>query len=153
MERQSVTALVLLDLSAAFNTVSHTGLLKVLECKFGVKGVALKWFDEYLRPKKFRMCVNDKYSTGKNIHFSIPQGSINGPVFFNSYSSTIHEVIDTKIAVNAFADDHSLQKDFQPRGENESEVTGNSWMNANKLNLNPSKTEFIYFSSRQQLGK
>ena len=56
MERQSVTALVLLDLSAAFDTVSHTVLLKVLEYKFGVKGVVLKWFDEYLRPRKFRVC-------------------------------------------------------------------------------------------------
>ena len=28
-----------------------------------------------------------------------------------------------------------------------------SWMNAKKLKLNPSKTEFIYFGSRQQQGK
>ena len=80
MERQSVIALLLLDLSVAFDTVSHTVLLKVLEYKFGIKGVALKWFDEYLRPRKFRACVNDKYSTDKNINFSVPQGSINGPV-------------------------------------------------------------------------
>ena len=115
MERQSVTALVLLDLSVAFNTVSYTVLLKVLEYKFGVKGVALKCFDEYLRSRKFTVCVNDKYSTDKNINFSVPQGSINGPVLFNSYSSTINEVIDTEIAVSVFADDHNLQKDFQPR--------------------------------------
>ena len=42
MERQSVTALVLLDLGVAFDADSHTVLLKVLEYKFGVKGVALK---------------------------------------------------------------------------------------------------------------
>ena len=64
--------------------------------------------DEYLRCRKFGVCVNDKYSTDKNINFSVPQGSINGPVLFNSYSSTIFEVIDTKIAVNVFADDHHL---------------------------------------------
>ena len=162
MERQSVTALVLLDLSVAFNAVCHTVLLKVLEYNFGVKGVALKWFDEYLRPRKLRVCVNDKYSTGKNINFSVAQGSINGLVLFNSYLSIILEVIDTKIAVNAFADDHSLQKEFQPRGENESKtvkllennlLSVQLWINANKCKLNPSKTEFIYFSSRQQLGK
>ena len=142
MERQSVTALILLDLNVAFDTVSHTVLLKALEYKFGVRGGALKWFDEYLRPRKFRVCVNDKYSTDKNINLSIPQGSINGLVLFNSYSSTICQIIDTKIAVNAFADDHSLQKDFQPKGENESKrvtllennfLSVQSWMNANKL--------------------
>ena len=159
MERQSVTTLILLDLSVSFDTVSHTVLLKVLEYKFGVRGVALKWFDEYVGPRKFRVCVNNMYPTDKNINFSVPQGSINGPVLFNSYSLTICEVIVTKIAVNAFAGNHSLQNDFQPRGENESKMmkllANNvlAWMNANKLKLNPSKTEFIYFSSRQQLAK
>ena len=44
------------------------------------------------------------------------------PVLFNSYTSTIWEVIDTEIAVNAFGDDHMLLKDFQHRGENESKM-------------------------------
>ena len=81
MERLSVTVLVLLDLSVVFDTICCTVLLKILEYKFGVKSIAVKWFDEYLRPRKFRVCVNDKYSTDKNINFSVPQGSINGPVF------------------------------------------------------------------------
>ena len=67
------------------------------------------------------MCVNDKYSTDKNMNFSVPV-SINRLDLFNSYSSTICEVIDIKIAVNAFADDHSLQKDFQHVGETESKM-------------------------------
>ena len=53
---------------------------------------------------------------------SVPQGAVNGPVLFNSYSSTIRDVIDTEITVNAFVGDHSLQKCFKPINENESKT-------------------------------
>ena len=50
MEKQSITSLVALDLSAAFDTVDHNTLLHILNAKYGIEDTALKWFDEYLRP-------------------------------------------------------------------------------------------------------
>ena len=50
MERQHITSLAILDLSAAFDTVDHDILLHILEQKFGFCGKALKWFQNYLRP-------------------------------------------------------------------------------------------------------
>ena len=50
MERQHITSLAILDLSAAFDTVDHDILLHILEQKFGFCGNALKWFQNYLRP-------------------------------------------------------------------------------------------------------
>ena len=94
--------------------------------------------------------------------FSVPQGSINGPVLFNAYSSTIRLVIDSEITVNAFADDHFLQKEFIPHLEQgvptikklESYlVKVEHWMSTNRLKLNPSKTEFVLFGSKVQLRK
>ena len=81
-----------------------------------------------------------------------PQGSINGPVLFNVYSPTIRSVIDLDITVNAFADDHSLQKEFILDLEEEiptikqlesNLVKVENWMSTNRLKLNPSKTEFV----------
>ena len=58
MEKQVVTSLVTLDLSAAFDTVNHDILLTILTAKFGIKGTALKRFNEYLDPCSFKVVVN-----------------------------------------------------------------------------------------------
>ena len=54
MEKQEVTAMTVLDLLAAFDMVDHDLLLEVLNRRFGVKGRALKWYEQYLKPRKFK---------------------------------------------------------------------------------------------------
>ena len=58
MERKNVTAMVVMDLSAAFDTVDHDILLSILENKFGIKDVALRWFDSYLRPRSCKVSIS-----------------------------------------------------------------------------------------------
>ena len=48
MNQQHVTLLVLLDLSAAFDTVYHSILLEHMTKSFGISGKALEWFSSYL---------------------------------------------------------------------------------------------------------
>ena len=48
IDRGEVTALVLLDLSAAFDTVDHCTLLDVLHRRFAVEGIPLLWLTSYL---------------------------------------------------------------------------------------------------------
>ena len=59
------------------------------------------------------MCVNNAYSNGGEITFSVSQGSINVLIIFNAYSSSIRCEIDKDITVHAFTDDHSLPKEFR----------------------------------------
>ena len=144
------------------DSLDHSVLIKVLNNKFCVTGTALQWFKGYLTNRKFKVCINNNYSDEKDLSFSVPQGSINEPVLFNSYSSTIRDVTDTKITVNTFADDHSLQKCFKSINDNESKTIehlesnlkmAGEWMCQNRLKCNPGKMEYITFGSRQQLNK
>ena len=63
MDRQLVTSIVILDLSAAFDTVDHDLLLDVLGTRFGITGTARKWYESYLKPRRFRIVVGKEEST------------------------------------------------------------------------------------------
>ena len=62
MENQLVTAIVILDLSVAFDTVDHDLLLDVLGKRFRIVGSARAWYESYLKPRRFRVAVEDKIS-------------------------------------------------------------------------------------------
>lgn len=111
MENQNVTAFVAMDLSAAFDTVNHGVLLSVLENQFGIKDRALSWTEQYLKSRKFTVHVNGSFSEEKEIDFSVPQGSLLGPVFFNAYASTLQSHISQhNVELSGYADDHGTYK-------------------------------------------
>ena len=55
--------LVLLDLSAAFDTIDHQKLLNLLNQSFGIRGVALKWFESYLKERRQTVQIGSCTST------------------------------------------------------------------------------------------
>ena len=87
MEKQCITPLVVMDLSAAFDTVDHDILLAILKTKFGIEDKALKWFDSYLCPRSYMVTIDGKYSREVNLDVSVPQGSCAGANIFNLYCS------------------------------------------------------------------
>ena len=160
LENKNITAVIILDLSAAFDTVDHNLLLKVLDKKFGIKNITLCWYEQYLKPRRFRVCINGNYSQEKTLEFSVPQGSTQGGYLFVSYASTLDEVVPKDLQLNGYADDHSIWKCFKLEDESDTIATIEStmldvkcWMDAVCLKMNESKTEFIYFSSKQMLKK
>ncbi len=75
MDSKKVVILVLLDLSAAFDTVDHSILLARLEKRFGVKGKALNWFRTYLAHRTQTVSLpGGAKSTAQNLTFGVPQG-------------------------------------------------------------------------------
>ena len=100
MERQEVTALIAIDLSATFDTVNHDVLLSVLNKPIGISGQVLSWFDTYLRPRRCKANVGSAYSEIKDLGFPVPQGSCDGPILFLAYASTIGCVVPSDMALH-----------------------------------------------------
>ena len=76
MDCGKVTALILLDLSAAFDTVNHTILLHRLENWFGITGLALQWFKSYLKCRSQSVSVNGLLSEPSKLDCGVPQGAV-----------------------------------------------------------------------------
>ena len=143
MEHKNITILVIIDLSATFDTVDHKVLLEVLQKCFGVESMALDWLQSYLSSRSFKVNIGDIYSTSKELKVSVPQGSCAGPSLFNAYSSTFVNCIPKGISLSRFADDHSLQKVFQAGDVSDEQGSVNeiesclinvgTWMNENRL--------------------
>ncbi len=164
MENQLVTLLVLIDLSAAFDTVDHATALNVLHSKFGISGSALKWHQSYLSGRT--QCVNlcGVRSEVAHLAYGVPQGSCLSPVMFTQYASTLFDVIHKHIEnVHGYADDHQLYLAFSTNSllSQQAAITCmenclsdvKTWMLQYKLKMNDSKTEFLIIGSRQQLDK
>ena len=166
MEKQLVTVVVILDLSAAFDTVDHNLLLEVLENRFGIAGTARKWYTSYLKPRSFKVSIRGSTSQPRQLDYSVPQGSIQGAFLFIAYASTLELVVQPSgLELNGFADDHSIRTTFKPSKLDHTEefetiakiettmLKVKTWMDQVRLKLNEAKTEFMYFGWPSQLGK
>ena len=84
MDRKEITALVLLDLSKAFDSIDHSLLLTKLR-SLGVSSSAVDWFNSYLSGRSQIVRIGSTLSESRLITHGVPQGSILGPVLFNIY--------------------------------------------------------------------
>ena len=75
MEAKETTVVVVIYLSAAFDTVDHDVLLDVLNNRFGLDGNTQDWIDSYLRPRKFKVNIGQNYSEEIDVNFQFPKAA------------------------------------------------------------------------------
>jgi hypothetical protein len=146
--------LVLLDLSAAFDTIDHQILLQRLEAEIGLSGTALNWMRSYITGRTQAVVINDSTSEDKCLKMGVPQGSVLGPLLFLIYILPLRRIIQRhNVNRHGFADDTQLYcrlslrnselRSSQVRIMNECIEDIRTWMLDNKLKMNDSKTEVL----------
>ena len=110
------THIVYLDMSKAFDKVSHRRLVhKLIPAGFG--GNLLNWFCSYLSRPRQRVTV--LCATSEDLPFTcgLPQGSILGPTLFLLYVNDLPEVISSSSRVLMFADDTKIFREIKTLGD------------------------------------
>ena len=153
--------LILLDLSAAFDTVDHSILLAFLHDFIGLSGTALNILRSYLLNRTQKVSIHNIFSNVSELLYGVPQGSVLGPLIFCIYTLPLCAILrHHNIDYHIYADDTQLYCCFD--NDNSSEVLAKmmscisdirSWMIRNKLKINDEKTEFLMLSSPRSTVK
>jgi hypothetical protein len=110
MNRQLVTLLVILDLSAAFDTVDRHIMLERLKSSFGIQDQVLKWFSSFLSNRSQFISVNGGTSKRFELKNGVPQRSCLGQLLFVLYMSKLFQILESHLPyAHAFADDNQPQ--------------------------------------------
>ena len=88
LDQKNAAMLVLLNLSAAFDTIDHSLMLKRLS-KIGIVGTTHKWFSSYLRGREQSVFIKGTASQSVPLKYGVPQGSVLGPVLIIQYTVAI----------------------------------------------------------------
>ncbi len=148
-----ISLLVLLDLSAAFDTIDRDILIDRLQNYTGIQGQALRWFRSYQSDRYHFVYLNGEASQLSPVKYGVPQGSVLGPLLFSLYMLPLGNIIRKNgIRFHCYADDTQLYISTRPDLTSKlSKLTSvlkilNIGLTNNFLLLNSDKTDITYWA-------
>ena len=149
IEKQEKSSCIFLDFAKVFDTVDQKILLKKLDY-YGIRGLALRWFEFYLTNRKQVDKIGFNYPSLQTVVCGVPQGSVLGPLLFLIYINNIH-ISSSKVKFHLFADDTCIFHSSKNLHTLEIEVNSalkniSDWLISNKLTLNVDKSNLLFFN-------
>ena len=160
IDRRRGVILVLLDLSAAFDTIDHTILAQRFEHRIGIKDTALSWIQSYHSDRIQRVSIGGIMSDAVVLECGGPQGSLMGAEDYKAYTLPVGDIIRKhNLRFKIYADDTQIKISFDVKDKcditvsigliSECVADIKSWMTANMLKLNADKTEVMFITAPQ----
>ena len=150
--------LIMLDLSAAFDTVDHKLLLDDLR-HVGIDNAVYNWYDSYLKNREVQVVISGEKSEIKKLARGVPQGSVLGSLLFCIYTIELSNILNKhNVKFKLYADDTQFYFPIDNVDDAKKKIDEimkdiKEWMMVKKLKLNEDKTECMLFGSTRTLKK
>ena len=155
LDTGDLVLLMLLDLSAAFDTVDHDILIRRLETSYGLDGAALGWLTSYLDGRTQSVRCGPSSSAATRVLCGVPQGSVLEPIILILYTADLVRLVEKhNLQPHLYADDTQVYGACLPSATKQLQDKISAclaeialWMRSNRLQLNTAKTEALWCSS------
>ena len=146
-----VVAAVFIDFTKAFDTISHTCLIRKLH-SVGISDISLNWYKDFLSQRQQRVVINGVASDWLSVTRGVPQGSLLGPLLFSIYVNDMPSVVRLAV-LNMYADDTTVYTTGKCPTQVAQCLTNelehlSTWCQANHLQINPAKRTAMFLCMR-----
>ena len=154
LDNKRWTAVASLDLSKAFDSISHQLILQKLS-KLGLHRNSIAWIQSYLTNRKQVTKFKQFTSKEEIVSSGVPQGSILGPLLFLCFTNDLFKAFKEDCKIVAYADDTQLivnaRNLHQLKQKIENVITAaQKWYRENSMKNNIGKTEVLVFNTNKR---
>ena len=157
IDQKKHVAIISLDLSKAFDSISHELLLNKLS-KMGLGESSILWIKSYLTNRYQVTKFKEFTSSEQLITAGVPQGSIIGPLLFLCFTNDLYQAFDSSCSIVSYADDTQIIVNTNNQNQlktliKNTIIKAQKWYSENSMQNNIDKTEILMINPKNKLNK